>query len=92
MQGLTLVMVIRAVEELFLMNDPLITNYSQPLTPEEKSKLVPLNFDDYGYVLAFKLIFKDKTTGEKKPFMELPQEIGAMKASIYDFYSLQTLR
>ena len=53
MQGLTLVMVIYAVQNLFIMTDPVILNYTKPLTPQDKSKLVPLKFDDYDYVIAF---------------------------------------
>ena len=53
-QVLTLVMVIQAVQELMLMQDPQIINYSKDVnTQEEISELIPLNFGDYDYVIAF---------------------------------------
>ena len=55
MQGLTLVMVIQAVQDLVHMTDPVILNYTKSLTPKEKSDLVPLKFDDYDYIIAFKV-------------------------------------
>ena len=59
-QVLSLVMVIQAIDELYVMRDPLITNYAQPLTKEQRSQLIPMKFDDYGYVLAFKLTVVDQ--------------------------------
>ena len=44
------------------MDDPKITNYEKPLTPTEKSDLLPLETGDYDYVLAFKVFIRDATT------------------------------
>ena len=58
-KALTLVLIIQAFEELFFMKDPLITNYHKPLTLEDRQELYPMKFDDYDYVLAFKVSITD---------------------------------
>ena len=53
MQGITLVMAILAVQDLVFMKDPVIINYTKPLTAKEKTELVPIKLDDYDYIIAF---------------------------------------
>ena len=63
------------------MEEPIITNYSKPANSEDISDLVPLNFDEYDYVLAFKLEVYDQSIiayTEKS----LPPEIGTILAHV----------
>ena len=53
---LTFIMLIKACEELILMEDPTTINQTKPLTLEDKADIIPLNFEDYKYVIAFQLI------------------------------------
>ena len=73
MQGLTLVMVIQAIIELYSMEDPIIINYTKPADPEDISRLIPLKFSEHdNYVIAFRL-------------SELiPPEFGAVWADVHD--------
>lgn len=54
-QGFTIALVLIAVQELILMEDPEIQNFTIPLNKENKAELVPLEFGDYDYVLAFSI-------------------------------------
>ena len=72
MQGLTLIIVFQAIKELALMEDPLITNYTKPVNPDDTSDLIPIKFSDYdNYILAFQL------EGDI-----IPPEIGTIEAYI----------
>ena len=71
-QGLTLAMVIQAIKELALMEDPLITNFTKPVNPDDISNLIPFNFKEKdNYNLAFQL------HGDI-----IPPEVGAVKAMV----------
>ena len=64
------------------MHDPMIINYSQQLSLEDKAKLLPLKFDEYDYVIAFKVYFYNLSSLELIPGNELPSQIGTFSASI----------
>ena len=51
--SLTLVMVIRAVNEIHLMEDPILSEYSRPINIYHKRGIVPLLQSDYNFVLGF---------------------------------------
>ena len=49
---LTIVLSISAFQEVILMEEPIITNYSRPLSLDDREELGPFNFADQGYVIA----------------------------------------
>ena len=74
MKGLTMAMVVQAVLELVLMENPLITNFTKPVNSGDISYLIPFKFSENdNYILAFK-VFGDI----------IPPEVGAVKAIIID--------
>ena len=81
-QLLTLVMAIRAYEEVVMMNDPRIINYTKPVGSEEISDLLPLKFDDSDFVIAFKASVTNKRTSQPT---ELPPTLGTLRASLLDW-------
>ena len=66
------------------MEDPYISSYPKPLTLKEKYELVPVNFDDLDYVVAFKYHLADKKSRKTRPIRQIPPELGSIKASILD--------
>ena len=88
-QGMTLVMVIQAFKELYLMEDPTITSYSRPMNQEDISALIPLNLSDYNYFIAFSLLRlnTDNNPGESV----LPPELGTITAQADLRYSEEKL-
>ena len=67
------------------MQEPIITNFSKPANSEDISDLVPLNFDEYGYVLAFKLDVIELDEDHRLIAIDenlLPPEIGTISAHV----------
>ena len=62
-----------------MMENPLITNFAKPLTLEGKQDLLPVRFDDYDYIIAFKVIISDRYNSIL-PFSTLPPELGTFSA------------
>ena len=56
-KALTLIMLIRAVEELVYMKEPQVLNQTKPIPLADRADVVPLKFNDYKYVLAVKIGF-----------------------------------
>ena len=61
---MTLIMMIRACEELVYMDDPTIINQTKPLTNTEKADLIPIKFDRFDFVVAFQTFVIEQETGE----------------------------
>ena len=49
---LTIVLAISAFQEVILMEEPIITNYSRPLSLDDREELGAFNFADQGYIIA----------------------------------------
>ena len=69
---MTIVLSISAFKEVILMEEPMITNYSRPLTPNDREELGPFHFADYNYVIAVDFI----ATNYKKNKIAVPPEYG----------------
>ena len=65
------------------MTDPEISIYNKPLSMDERSSLVPLKFDDFNFVLAFKIYALNK---KSKREMNIPRELGEIKAYMKPSY------
>ena len=65
--------VILAVQEVFVMEDPVVTSFSEPMNLEERADLVPLVHKDYDFVFGFSELVVEKDTGTE---MSMPPEIG----------------
>ena len=62
--ALTLVLVVRAVTEIIYMQDPSLTEYSKPLTLEERADWVPLSHKDFNFMIGFATtVFGAKSNG-----------------------------
>lgn len=49
----TMIQVVMAVKELYLMEDPELAEYRQPITVTDREDLLPFDFDSYGFVFSF---------------------------------------
>ena len=60
------------------MNEPSISTFDKPLTMDERKYHVPINFEDFDYVIAVDfIIFHDYE------FLDsLPPQVGSIKASV----------
>ena len=76
MQGLTVAYMITAITELVSMDDPILIDYQQEMSEEEKLNQA-IDFDEMDYVLAFQM--KEM----------IPAEIGSINAYIVH-HSLNT--
>ena len=54
-QGMTLVMMITAITELVLMKEPKISSFDKPLTTDDRKSIVPINFEEFDYVIAIQI-------------------------------------
>ena len=52
MYVLTIVLVIRSVEEIVLMRDPVLREYSKLLNPEDRAELIPVRLEAYDFVFG----------------------------------------
>ena len=76
--ALTMVLVIKNVREIFLMQDPTLSEYSEPLTLDDRAEWVPLNHKDFNFVLGVVTrVYGNKTddSEDTKPY-PLPREVG----------------
>ena len=55
------------------MEEPQIISYVRPVVQSDRANLAPMQFDDYDYVLAFRL------------FQEVPLEVGRFDAYIVSY-------
>ena len=70
-------MVVMAVQEIVLMDDPQISSYDKPLSMDERSDLVPLKLDDYDFVIGIKMF----VVGENGYLRDgIPPEVGSIIA------------
>ena len=51
--ALTLVLVVRAVNEMVVMEEPTLTEFSKPLQMEDRKELVPVRFSDFDLIFMF---------------------------------------
>lgn len=72
MQVLVLVMILNAAIEVYRVDDPTITSFERFISLSERNDLGTLRFNEYGYVMAFRIEVETKG----KTVFEIPQEIG----------------
>ena len=70
---MTSVMIVVATIEMFMMDDPEITSFAKPLSPQDKEEQGAVNFADYGYLLSVATIINDKVS-------EVPPEVAKLTA------------
>lgn len=74
-------MVLKAVREIALMEEPSLTEYSKPLTLSDRSDYVPLRHDDYNFVIGFTTMVhpraKRRQAGDNTILDSIPPEVGA---------------
>ena len=71
-------MTIMAILELIMMLEPQISSFDKPLTMDERKALVPIEFEQFDYVLAVHVTI----IGKKGIFQSFPPEVGSIKAEI----------
>ena len=71
--ALTLVLIVKSAQELYLMEDPVLAAFTKPIALEERADLVPLLHEDYGFVLGVSIEAIDNITGAK---VSIPPEMG----------------
>ena len=72
---LTLVILTKKVEELILMDDPSILNFSKPLSDQDRKDLVPIDFAARNFIFGIQVLGVDPET-EVVGQRGLPLEIG----------------
>ena len=70
---LTLILVSKSVQEIFLMEDPVLAAFTKPFTLEERADLVPVLHEDYDIVVGLSVEVKVLATQKK---VSIPPEIG----------------
>ena len=78
MQVMILYLIVTAMLEMVLMNDPEIVNYSKPLSVEDKENLAPIRFKEYDYILAVKIDVWDFIDA-KYSGSTIPEAVGSFK-------------
>ena len=80
-QILTLILVLISVKEIWLMEDPTITQYAKPITMQNRKEIGDVNFADYGqhgYVIAIAAQVQGTYNGRN--YTTLPPEVGRLAA------------
>jgi len=67
---------VQKVQEIFLMEDPSIQNFSKPLSDDERLELTPVNFEDHRFIFGLQVVGLDPTT-EEVTMRGLPPEVGS---------------
>ena len=60
MQILTTIIIIQALLEVFLMQDPKILSYPLPLSRQDRTELIPVMFHHYNYAYVVRLNINGK--------------------------------
>ena len=77
-KGFTAALVFMSLQELVLMEDPQIRNYTRPLSKKGREELIPVKFSEYDYILAVETDAFYLKDGKK--FNHIPVEIGRLVA------------
>ena len=80
-KALTLIMLLRAVEELVFMRDPLVLNQTKPIPMADRADVVPIKFNEYEYVIAINFAIINSASGAIT--YRMPDEIGTLAAYRY---------
>ena len=78
MQVLVAIMIINAVIEVYNVDEPTITSFERFISLEDRIELGAFRFDDYDYVMAFRV--EIEIDGET--IYELPQEVGHFTSNV----------
>ena len=71
--ALTLILIVKSAQEIFIMKDPDLTEFTKALNREERADLVPILHEDYDLVVGFTVDVENFHTREKA---SIPPEIG----------------
>ena len=52
LHGLTSIIIVVSLIEVFAMNDPSVISYDRPLSKDDRDDLTPLSFEDFSYYIA----------------------------------------
>ena len=72
---LTLVILAKKVEELILMQDPSILNFSKPLSDQDRADLIPIHFQERNFIFGIQILGVNPAT-ETVGQRGLPLDIG----------------
>ena len=50
---MTLILIVKSAQEIFIMKDPVLTEFTKALNLEERADLVPILQEDYDLVVGF---------------------------------------
>ena len=78
MQILVAIMIINAAIEIYTVNEPTITSFERFIPLEDRIELGAFRFDDYGYIMAFRV--EVEIDGET--IYDLPPEVGHFVSNI----------
>ena len=81
-RAMTCIMIMLVVWELCWMKNPLITSFTKPLSLPERASLIPLEFDNYKYIMAVKIYLIDKANNDAMVKDLPPRGIGRIWAEI----------
>lgn len=57
--ALTLVLVVRVVNEMVMMKEPTLREFSKPLQLEDRKELIPVRFSDYDLIFMISATVND---------------------------------
>jgi len=66
LQLFTLVMMLNAVEEMYMMEEPNVNSYVRPLPPAERDERGAFSLEDYEFIIAFDTHLKSDYLGKNK--------------------------
>ena len=75
---LTIVLSISAFQEVILMEEPLITNYSRPMSLGDRDELGSFQLADHRYIIAVEMF----AITPKRSGVKVPAEYGTMFATV----------
>ena len=75
----TLIMSFKAIEELFVMHDPKLIEYTRKLTLDERIEMRPVSASDFDFIFGFSVLVTNKTSGEER--YSIPTEVGTFVAA-----------
>ena len=75
--GLTLILAIRAMQEILMMDEPSLTEYEKPLSLSDRAELGPIRGNDYEFIFALIIEIEDLATEEET--FGIPPEVGKFR-------------
>ena len=80
---LTLSLTITAISELVSMREPTLTDYTKPMTKEDRQQLFPIRGSDYDFIFAVEVVVRDNS-GHETSDPYIPPEVGFLSVGTND--------